>query len=160
MKIKKINFFSDYLITDCGVIYSYKKNKKRKLIPQKQKNGYTHVCLSQNGISCVKLVHRLVAEAFIPNPENKPCINHKNNIRSDNRATNLEWCTHKENNLYAYRVFKCGPRFKKKIICLETKQVYYSIINAARELDIKPYFLYNHLHGNTKKCKGTHWKYL
>lgn len=47
-------------------------------------------------------VHRLIATCFIPNPNNKPCINHKNGIRNDNRLSNLEWCTYAENNLHAY----------------------------------------------------------
>lgn len=63
-------------------------------------NGYKRVIIKRKK----HYVHRLVACAFIPNPQNKPVINHKNGIRSDNRVENLEWVTIAENNLHAYRV--------------------------------------------------------
>lgn len=61
-------------------------------------DGYAIVCLSKNGIQKTMKVHRLVAMAFIPNPENKPCIDHINTVRTDNRADNLRWVTNKENS--------------------------------------------------------------
>src|SRR3979490_3256655 len=65
-------------------------------VPWPSKTNYLYVSLSNGGKKNF-LLHRLVAIAFIPNPDNKPCINHKNGIKSDCKTINLEWCTHSEN---------------------------------------------------------------
>ena len=72
---------------------------------------YKQVRLSKNGKIKAFLIHRLVAQAFISNPNNLPCINHKDEDPKNNNANNLEWCTYKYNNEYNNRVGKC----KKKI---------------------------------------------
>lgn len=79
----------------------YLKEKIRK--NQKYPNGYEYVGLSNNGKVKTHLVHRLVALAFIPNPDNLPEVNHKNEQITDNRVENLEWVTHKENANYGTR---------------------------------------------------------
>lgn len=84
-------------------------NKKRRIhgkilnLSRRMSNGepgYLYVNLSKNGDDKLYTVHRLVAEAFIPNPDNLPCINHKDEDKSNNRVSNLEWCTIKYNNNY------------------------------------------------------------
>lgn len=87
----------------------YKKNErfyKWKILTSTTKN-YIFVHLSNKNKERKRmLAHRIIAKAFIPNPENKPFINHKNWIRNDNRVDNLEWCTCKENNRHAYFILK------------------------------------------------------
>lgn len=66
--------------------------------------GYPVVGMSVNGVSRAKTVHRLMAKAFIPNPENKRCVDHINGIRNDNRLENLRWATHSENAMNKFRL--------------------------------------------------------
>ena len=88
---KLIKNFENYSVSNLGNV---KNNNTNKIIKQYNNQGYKLVHLNGKYLR----VHRLVAEAFIPNPENKSCVDHKNNIRDDNRIDNLRWATTKENN--------------------------------------------------------------
>ena len=89
-----------YQVSTMGNVKSLNFNKtsiEKILKPRDNGNGYLTVCLWKNNAYKHKYIHRLVCETFLPNPENKPCIDHVNCVRSDNRLENLRWATYTEN---------------------------------------------------------------
>ena len=74
------------------------------LSKSKANNGYSVVCLCKEGKVKQETVHRIIAKTFIPNPEDKPQVNHINGIKTDNRIENLEWATSHENNKHAFAI--------------------------------------------------------
>lgn len=93
-----------YFVDVNGTVFS--KNYRclgftKPLRPAKDHKGYLRVGIMINNKIVTRKVHRLVAECFIENPENKPCVNHKNGNKADNRVENLEWVTYKENTTHA-----------------------------------------------------------
>ena len=89
-----------YQVSNTGKVRSLKRHIILK--PSHNHKGYLHIILYKNAKSKVGIIHRLVAEAFIPNLENKPQVNHINGIKTDNNSDNLEWCTNAENQRHAF----------------------------------------------------------
>ena len=99
---KILDFNQQYEVSTEGQVRRIRDNFYPKYC--KDKDGYMSCSLNNgDGTKTKYRVHRLIAMAFIPNPENKPEVNHINSIRDDNRAENLEWCTRSENEKHAYR---------------------------------------------------------
>ena len=91
-----------YSVTSDGKLYSARSG--RFLKPGTDKYGYLYFVISIGGKRFTLKAHRLVAEAFIPNPDNKPTVNHINEVKTDNRVENLEWATHREQNAHGTRI--------------------------------------------------------
>lgn len=91
-----------YEVSNLGRVRSIRRNKILNL--KKERDGYIRISLCSNGVEKMYQVHRLVAKAFIPNPDNLPQINHKDEVKSNNVVDNLEWCTVAYNNSYGTRL--------------------------------------------------------
>lgn len=76
---------------------------KGRILSHSIRSGYCEVSLWINGEQTGKSIHRLVAETFLPNPNDYPCVNHKDGIKTNNDVSNLEWCTYSENHIHARR---------------------------------------------------------
>lgn len=139
-----------YSVTSCGKVWSWKRNKFLK--PKKEHNGYLRVTLTDEaGNRKMWFIHRLVALTYIPNVENLPQVNHKDENRTNNCLQNLEWCSAQYNIDYSQ---------SKPIQCVETGEVFKSTQDAARKLNLSPGNIGSVLKGKYKKTGNLSFKYV
>ncbi|QEE50332.1 hypothetical protein FUA48_12310 [Flavobacterium alkalisoli] len=154
----------------------YRTIKEKLMTPLLSKYGYYRVHLMKEGKSFIAMVHRLIAEAFIPNPNNKPQVNHINLIRTDNRIENLEWMTNKENMRHAWdnnsankeaikkATIIAQERNKKAVIQynvnMEIVKTFLSIKDASEECNIRHSNIGMCCSGKIKTAGGFIWKYV
>ena len=112
-----------------GRVKSLKFGRETFLKGWKNFQGYQQVILRKGGVRRTHNVHRIIAQLFIPNPKNKPCINHVNSKRADNRVENLEWCTAKENMQHCIR----QGRFSKDMSLAYAKGISRSLAKLTEE---------------------------
>lgn len=147
-----------YSITEDGKVWSYRNKRFLKTIINK--NGYTYVKLSKDGISRYHRVHRLVAIAYLPNPNNLPQVNHIDENLQNNSVSNLEWCSCGYNINYGARNETVRKKLSKAVLCVELNKIYSSATEAATELNISISGICNCAAGRRTTAGGYHWKYL
>lgn len=136
--------------------------KGRILKQQRFPKGYLYVTFSMNGKTVNRSVHRLVAKTFIPNPDNLPEVNHRDNDRTDNNVDNLEWCTPEYNIEYREKYGTSAKKYTKVLnrpvyaVNLKTSEVsrFESQTEAARQLDCNQGNIHSVIKGNRNQANG------
>ena len=146
-----IEGFEEYEVSETGNVYNLRTcipefNHIETLSKRIDRAGYYTVRL-YSGKPVTKYLHRLIAEAFIPNPENKKYINHKDGNKLNNKVNNLEWTTHKENVNHAYQNGLIKQK-TKPVIDTRSGMVFKSLKEAAKHLGLNYSTLKNYLNGN------------
>lgn len=161
---KSIDFAPSYEVSDTGRVRNTNFNRSgatKEMSYFDSNNGYKMVGIMVNGKQKSFGVHRLVAQAFIQNPEKLPFVNHLNGDKTDNRVENLEWITNKDNQLHGF--YELGHHgLTKPVQCLETGKVYQSAQQAGRELGICSRNIAQAAQPNhrLKSAGGYHWQRL
>ena len=153
--------YPEYEVSNLGRVKGHGKIMK----PYKQNLTYRTVDLYKNGKRVARgLVHRLVANAFIPNPDNKPEVNHIDGNPNNNRVDNLEWVTHYENHLHAHKTGLIPKRNRMKKVSAYTLDgkylgTYISASEAGRQTGIKSQHILDACYKRYKTAGGRIWKF-
>lgn len=156
---KDIPGFPEYQISNLGRVMSFKNqygHGPRIIYGETTRSGYIQVSLNKKRYK----IHRLVAMAFIPNPDGLPQINHKNEIKTDNRAENLEWCTGKYNVNYGTGILRRSITRGKPVRCNETGEIFISCNDAGRKMNLDFSHIAKCCRGELSAHKGFHFEYL
>ena len=170
-QIKPIPGFENYLITSFGRVWSTKKEQWLKGDPKGSQNGYLRITLYNKGIPKHFMIHRLVAENFLPNPDNLPIVNHKDENKTNNNVDNLEWCTYEYNSNYGIgtqksvqsrkesgyikKIWKCDLKTHERLELFESR----ADANESLGKDRKSVAIWNCLNGISQSAYGYYWEY-
>lgn len=153
--------YPNYQISSLGRVWS--KKRQIYLKPSKNTSGYLQVSLyTDNGKIKRELIHRLVAIAFLENPNKYPCVNHKDENKENNNITNLEWCSRSYNINYGKRNEIAGKANSKAVRCIETGIIYPSGRACAEALGTTADIVSKVLHGKSgcKTVNGYHLEFV
>jgi hypothetical protein len=162
-----------YEVSDTGIVRSLPREtnherfgtmhpKGKVLTQHPDKRGYLTVTLCRNGSRKTSLVHRLVAEAFIPNPDNLDTVNHKNEVREDNCVDNLEWLSRYDNMMYGTCIERRTEKRKKEVIAVfpDGREMKFDSLKEAGNYFNGSYTSISAvLHGRLAAAFGCQWKF-
>lgn len=167
---KEVSCNTEYLVSDTGKIRS--KRSDREKAPRISK-GYMIVDVYKDGQRSTKRIHRLVAEAFVPNPHNKPDVNHKDGNKLNNSSSNLEWVTKKENCKHAWENGLVKPSYSmlgrsnpnagrksKPFRIVETGEVFQNLKECERAINGNNRHISECLNGKQKTHRNYHFEYI
>ena len=155
----KIDGFEKYEVSNLGKVRNIKSG--RVLKPRLHREGYLEHLLYKNNKQKFLLLHRILATAFIDNPEGKPCVNHIDENKLNNDLSNLEWCTKRENNIHGTRIKRAAEKLFKKVIQLDLDDnvlnEFESMVQAERETGVSRRSISNCCNGRSKSAGGFKW---
>lgn len=152
-----------YEVSSHGRVRSlnYRKTGQIKILNQHENNsGYLLLRLVHNGKRKLCLVHRLVAETFIPNPNNYSDVNHINENKHDNRIENLEWLPHKKNMEHGTCQERKAKSQGKRVRCVETGEEFESCHDVERKTGLAQHSISKACRGILKTCGKLHWEFV
>lgn len=153
-----------YQVSNKGRVKSlnYHNTKKEKILKPIIGKGYKRVRLYKNKTSKLYAVHRLVANAFLPNQQNLPCVNHKDECRTNNVVSNLEWCTQKYNCNYGTGIERSSKARSKQVGAFKNCELVFTF-SSTREAEIQGFkqgAVASCCRGERKTHKGYEWRYI
>ena len=156
----EIEGFENYEVSNLGKVRNIKSG--RTLKPRLDKDGYLVHGLYKNNKQNQLLLHRIIATAFIDNPEEKPCVNHIDENKTNNDLSNLEWCTAKENNIHGTRIKRAAEKLSRKVIQLDLNDNVLNIFKSMRQAERETGVLVGNIssccNGKTKSAGGYKWR--
>ena len=156
----KIDGFENYEVSNLGKVRNMKSG--RVLKPRLHKNGYLMHGLYENNKQKQLYLHRIIATAFMDNPEAKPQVNHIDENKLNNDLSNLEWCTEKENIIHGTRTKRASEKLSQKVIQLDLNDnilsVFKSMRKAERETGVSRSSIGRCCNGERKSAGGFKWR--